>query len=83
MSNVIDFLERIGQDADLRYAADNRLEQALANANIEPELRMAIANGDQSKIETLLGAKANVCAIVFPAEDDRVVEERPSVSSLG
>jgi hypothetical protein len=83
MSNVIDFLERMGQDADLRHVDRAKLEQALANTNIQPELRTAVASGDQTKIEALLGAKANVCAIVFPAEEERVPEERASIASIG
>ena len=29
MSNVIDFLERLGQDADLRTATDKQIDEAL------------------------------------------------------
>ena len=36
MSNVIDFLERLGQDAQLRHATGIELEQALTRAGIEP-----------------------------------------------
>ena len=39
MSNVIDFLERLGKDAHLRHASDAQLEQALISAQIDPAIR--------------------------------------------
>ena len=55
MPNVIDFLERAGQDALLRRASHVEVELALANAQIEPELRSAILDRDMSRLEALLG----------------------------
>jgi hypothetical protein len=75
MSNVIDLLERLGQDSDLRHADGNQLAQLMSSANVSPELRAAIAEGDQSKIEKLLGAKANVCAIIFPVDTEAAHQE--------
>jgi hypothetical protein len=40
--NVIDFLERFGQDAELRYAKREALEEALQSAGLEPAVRVAI-----------------------------------------
>jgi hypothetical protein len=82
MSNVIDFLERMGQDADLRFAATGKVEQAMLSAQISPELRAAIIAGDQKKIEILTGAKTNVCAIIYPVEtDDRDLESANQLKS--
>lgn len=77
MSNVIDFLERLGTDAKLRNASDAELEQALVNAQIDPEVRAAILMRDQQRLESLLGASSNVCCMIFtPArEDDDESEE--------
>lgn len=84
MSNVIDFLERMGQDADLRHATGDQIAQTLSNANVSAELRAAIVDGDRAKIEMLLGAKANVCAIVFPVEEDnRVVGKQAAAAAVG
>jgi hypothetical protein len=79
MSNVISFLESVGQDAALRHAGKDELELALTNAQIAPELQAAILNSDQAQLEALLGAKTNVvCAILPGKEDDDEGEEAPS-----
>lgn len=77
MSNVIDFLQKLGQDADLRHAPRTALEVALAEANIDPALREALLGADQRKLETLLGADTNVCAMISPGkkEDDEEEDE--------
>lgn len=77
MSNVIDFLERMGQDAKLRYAVGEEFEAALAAADIDPAVRAALVDADQSRLEALLGASANVCCMVQrPDEgDDEELEE--------
>jgi hypothetical protein len=70
MSNVIDFLERMGQDAGLRHTSGAQLEEALARAAISPELQAAITAGDQKRIQALLGIQANICSIIFPVDTD-------------
>jgi hypothetical protein len=77
VSNVIDFLQKLGQDADLRHASRTALEVALAEANIDPALREALLGADQRKLETLLGADTNVCAMISPGkkEDDEEEDE--------
>lgn len=79
MSNVIDFLERLGTDAHLRNASDVELEQALVNAQIDPTVREAILAGDQKRLERLLGATTNVCCVVYAPmreDDDEESEEQ-------
>ena len=78
MSNVIDFLERLGRDAQLHRASDFELEQALIRAQIDPQVREAILLRDQRRLEALLGASANVCCMIFtPArEDDEQADEQ-------
>jgi len=62
MSNVIDFLERLGQDADLRHASGSELADALAAARIDGAVRDSILRRDESRgLEALVGAKPNVC----------------------
>jgi len=63
MSNVITFLERMGQDAQLRYASQNDVRLALAREQIDPELQAAILAKDQQRLETLLGS-SNVCCMI-------------------
>ena len=79
MSNVISFLESVGQNAALRHATKDELELALNKAQIDPELQAAIFNRDQAQLEALLGARTNVvCAIMPGKEDDDEGEEAPS-----
>jgi hypothetical protein len=70
MSNIIDFLERMGQDAQLRHAPQDEVEQALIRAQIEPAMRAAILGEDSRHLEALLGATANVCCGLVPLQDD-------------
>jgi hypothetical protein len=65
MSNVIAFLERMGQDAQLRHASQNDVEFELVRAQIDPELQAAILAKDQQQLETLLGG-GGVCCLLFP-----------------
>jgi hypothetical protein len=79
MSNVIDFLERMGQDAQLRDASQEKLVLALASSRINPELRAAILAKDQVRLEALLGS-INVCCMINPGkeDEDEDTEESPS-----
>ena len=70
MSNVIDFLERFGGDAQLRHASEDEVDVALKLAGIEPGLRAAIVGKDQSELERLLGANTNVCCMVNAPEEE-------------
>jgi hypothetical protein len=75
VSNVIDFLQRLGQDADLRHAPRAALELALGEAGIDPALREALLGADQRKLESLLGADTNVCAMIAPGKKEEDEEE--------
>jgi hypothetical protein len=79
MSNVIDFLERMGKDSKLRHASSGDVELALAVAQIDPELQAAILAKDQSKLGVLLG-QPTICCMQFPVkeDDDGETEEGPS-----
>lgn len=75
MSNVIDFLERLGQDAQLRSASGDEIEAALRDAGITLDVRQAILGDDRRALEALLGADGNVCCVVFK-EDEEEEEEK-------
>jgi hypothetical protein len=70
MSDVIEFLERLGRDAQLRHATDAQIGAALARTSIDPRLQAAILDEDQQQLEALLGADTNVCCMIFVPEDD-------------
>ena len=80
MSNVVDFLQRAGEDSQLRYASCVGLEQALAQTNIAPPLRDALMKGDATRLATLLGSRLDSCGIVFAPqdEDEKEPEEQES-----
>jgi hypothetical protein len=74
MTDVIEFLERMGRDPQLRHAARDELERALISADIAPELRAAILAEDQAQLETLHGG-APVCGYFFPSKEDEGDED--------
>jgi hypothetical protein len=54
MSSIIDFLERMGSEAQLHDASLEELELALTEAAIEAPLRTAILTKDTSGLQALL-----------------------------
>jgi hypothetical protein len=83
MSNVIDFLEKCGQDSQLRHATSAELEKALLGAGIEPAERAAILGADGCMLGSLLGARSRaVCAIFAPEEEADEDEELPAQPGL-
>lgn len=70
MSNVIEFLERLGADARLRDASNHEIKEALDLAKIEPAQQAALLTGDGRALETLLGVKANSCCLIHAPDDD-------------
>jgi hypothetical protein len=75
MSNVIDFLEKWGQDSQLRNATSVEFEQALLRAGIEPAARAAILGADRCSLESLLGARSRVVCGIWAPEEEEVEEE--------
>lgn len=70
MTDVIDFLERLGQDATLRRGT---LEHALNGAGLSAEVREALRKGDQRSLEALLGSRNVCCMVHIPMhEEDEV-----------
>lgn len=76
MLNVIEFLEKVGQDSQLRRASPDKLQLALDSAGVDSELRAAIVAGDQAKLEALLG-QSPLCGYFLPGkEDEKEDDER-------
>ncbi len=74
MTDVIDFLERMGQDAQLRHASQDEVELVLTSAEIAPELRAAVLAKDQGQLETLLG-QGSFCCVMVPGQEDEDEDE--------
>jgi enoyl-CoA hydratase/carnithine racemase len=74
MFDVIDFLERVGQDAQLRHASQDEVGLALSAAEADPELRVAILAGDGQSLATKLG-KTAFCCYINPGKEDEDEDE--------
>ncbi|SFS16734.1 hypothetical protein SAMN05216570_3370 [Dyella sp. OK004] len=66
MSDVINFLERMGQDAELRYASQDTIGTALADAQIEPQQRSAVLASDPERLRALLGHEPLFATLMMP-----------------
>lgn len=66
MSDVIDFLERMGQDAQLRYASQDTIGTALADTQIEPQQCSAVLASDPERLRTLLGDGPLFATLMMP-----------------
>ena len=58
MFDVIDFLETLGQNAQLRYASRDQVEFALSGAVVEPAMRVAILARNGPGLQVLGMARA-------------------------
>ncbi len=76
VSAIIEFLERMGRDASLRGAAATEIRNALIQAGLPPDLWSVISSPEPGALESLLGARANVCCLIFnPDKEDEEEEE--------
>ncbi|RUL75915.1 hypothetical protein [Dyella choica] len=79
MTDTIDLLEAIGQDASLRHASTEDLGKMLAQAQASDALTAAVASGDSSLLSEEFGFMANktVETILSPAREDEPEEDDP------
>lgn len=83
MSDIIDFLERVGQDSNLRHASRAQLERAASEVHMSPEVRAALADRDQHLLATLLGT-GNVCCLInvpVGGDDEQADDKRRAPAS--
>jgi hypothetical protein len=73
MSNVIDFLEQMGRDAQWRHITGEAMEAALIQAGIEPPARAAILGEDRGLLESWGCASPHLCCLINHPEEE---EER-------
>lgn len=74
MTGVINFLERMGRDAQLRHAFQDEVGFALASAGIDAELRVAILARNKKGLQALLGQDP-FCCLIHPAKPGEEQEE--------
>lgn len=65
MTDIIDFLEKLGQDAQLRHADCGEIQAALADARIDKTAAVAILAGDGRTLATHLGARTDINCLIF------------------
>lgn len=76
MSKIISLLEKIGQNAEFRYANAEQLASLMADT--DPALIDAVIAGDQAELEHLLGARTNVVCGLHPADQpDEEPQDEP------
>ena len=78
MTNVIAFLETMGQDAELRHAGRSELYRELTDRQVDADAQWAILRGDSERLEALLGAPMITCCGIQPGKEDEEEEEEPS-----
>ncbi|MGB8635363.1 MAG: hypothetical protein WCD66_05365 [Rhodanobacteraceae bacterium] len=67
MSNLISFLENLGQNANMRQATRPALYTAMNNAQIDADAQWAILRGDQDRLASVLDARRDmVCLVMAP-----------------
>lgn len=85
MSNLISFLENLGQNANMRQATRPALYTAMNNAQIDADAQWAILRGDQDRLASVLDARRNmVCLIMAPqAYAEEAVQLSPRLAETG
>lgn len=71
MTDVIDFLERLGQDATLRRGALESALNGVGGTGLSTEVRAALMARDQRSLEALLGTSNVCCMINAPVEEEQ------------
>lgn len=83
MMDAIDFFEKVGQDARLRYATSGELEDALARAQLDPAIQAAIVNDDAQQLRALLGARTELCCLIEKPEESEEEEDEDAEDEDG
>jgi hypothetical protein len=75
LSDIIDFLEKMGQECHLRDATDAELAEALEDAGVESVAQAALLSRDPHALETFLGTTPNACCLVDPGHEEEEEED--------
>lgn len=80
MSNVIQLLERLGEQANLSEHTLENLKTQMADLELSELTQQAILGGDANALETLLKLSPIVCGIVHEDEDEDDEPEKQTQS---
>jgi hypothetical protein len=75
MSSVIEFLEKMGKDAELRFASPEEIAQAVTDAQIESSLGAAIIAKSTSELYALLQQRPMFHIQADPGKEDEEEED--------
>ncbi len=76
MTDIIDFLEKLGQDSQLRHADAGEIQRSLSEAGVDPLAAAALVAGDERKLAEQLAARSDLCCLVYaPRREDEEEEE--------
>jgi hypothetical protein len=67
MTSVVDFLERMGSEAQWRYASAKDIEAALVDAEIDAPMRTAILAKSAEEVQALLAQARVMCMNQTPS----------------
>lgn len=76
MTDVIDFLERLGQDATLRRAPLESALNRVGGTELSTEVRAVLMARDQRSLEALLGTSNVCCMVNAPIEEEQEDQRR-------
>lgn len=85
MSNLINFLENLGQNAQLRRASRPTLYNAMNEQKIDAGAQWAVLRGDQARLASLLQARIDMaCLMMAPqAHAEQTVEQTGRFAKTG
>ncbi|KFL36926.1 hypothetical protein [Arenimonas donghaensis] len=70
MSNVIEFLERLGSTPQPAAGDSIGYETEVASLAVDDEVRQALMSRDSGALGDLLGGRPKMLCMLFPAEGD-------------
>lgn len=70
MSNVIQLLERLGEEANLSDHTLENLKQQMQDLELSEVTQKAILEGDAEALEKLLNLSPIICQIIIKDDDD-------------
>lgn len=71
MSNVIEFLARLGADPKLAALEGEAFEAAVGELALDDAARTALLARDAGALGDLLGGRPKMICMLFPADDDQ------------
>ena len=71
MSQLISFLESLGQDARLAKLSGEEYTAAVDSLGLDDQARNALLTRDAGALNDLLGGRPTMICALFPADDDQ------------